>query len=73
MPDLEAAKAAQRVLVDWLLHDPRVSAVGISGPEHHYVLKVNVVDSKDQPDLPRNVQGVPVTVEVTGRAGAQSD
>lgn len=71
MSDLETAMAAQRVLMDRLLHDPRVTGVGISGPEHHYVIKVNLIDSKDQPDLPSDVDGVPVTVEVTGRISAQ--
>jgi hypothetical protein len=67
MVDLEAARAAKLALTAMLDDDDRVSGIGIGGTDGHYVVKVNLVSGEDQPDLPEEIDGVPVKTAVVGR------
>ncbi|MFK8910121.1 hypothetical protein [Streptomyces sp. YS-3] len=71
MTDIDAARAAKRVLVECFADDPRVSGIGISGDEAHLVIRVNLVNANEVPeDLPERVLGFPVAVDEVGKIGA---
>jgi hypothetical protein len=72
MADLDAARAAKLVLSRALASDRRVSAVGIGGTRDHYVVRVHIVSDSQRPDLPTEVEGVPVEAVVVGRIAAQA-
>lgn len=72
MPNYQAAQEAKGAVVTRLIADPRVVGVGISGPDGHYVIKVNLLNADDVPDLPDEVMGVRVVTEVVGRISAQT-
>jgi hypothetical protein len=66
--DLETAKAAQQSLLEKVGADPAVKAIGIaSTSDGGYELKVNVLKRAAQPDVPQQVNGVPVRVTTVGR------
>ncbi|MEV6213032.1 hypothetical protein [Kitasatospora sp. NPDC051914] len=67
MVTIEAARAARDVLAQVLAGDPRVNGVGIGGTKNAYVVKIQVVSGGDLPDLPAEIDGVPVQVVVVGR------
>lgn len=71
--DRDAARAAKEVLGHRLGDDPRVNGIGITFWHGGYAVRVNVVDGADQPDLPEEVDGVPVRVAVIGRVVAAPD
>ena len=64
--DISVARQAKRHLAEALEPHPDLNGVGIQPVEGGYALIVNVL--KDAPDLdvPREVDGVDVRVEVTG-------
>ncbi len=66
MVDLEAARAASLALTCRLSGDRRVNGVGITGTQSSFAVRVNLVDDTDRPDLPDEIDGVPVEVEVVG-------
>ncbi|MBR7825780.1 hypothetical protein KDK95_05630 [Actinospica sp. MGRD01-02] len=46
----------------------RVNGVGITGDRFGFAVKVNLVDGLDQPELPAEIDGVPVETEVVGHS-----
>ena len=72
MPDLEAVQTAKRALVRSLHGDPRVNGVGIGGRRPDYVIRVNIVDPDDRPELLREIDGIPIEVVIVGRIVAQA-
>lgn len=72
MADLEVVQAAKRALAKSLRDDERVNGVGIAGRQPHYVIRVNIVDAAHRPDLPHEVQGIPVEVVVIGQVASQA-
>ena len=68
MADREAARAASRALASRLGSDRRVNGVGITGDRSGFAVKVNLVDGLDQPELPAEIDGVPVETEVVGHS-----
>ncbi|MGW1956115.1 hypothetical protein ACWCPI_25770 [Streptomyces sp. NPDC001920] len=62
MTDLDGVRAAKRALAADLQDDPRVGGVGIGFQGEHYVITVGLIDLDQVPDLPVEVQGVPVRV-----------
>ncbi|NML53268.1 hypothetical protein HHL19_05965 [Streptomyces sp. R302] len=71
MADLKAVQAAKRTLAHRLAADSRVNGVGIGGNRTRYVIRVNLVDGDDRPDLPSEVDGVPVEAVIVGRMEVQ--
>ncbi|WP_406406320.1 hypothetical protein [Streptomyces sp. NBC_01643] len=69
MATLEAARAAKRTLAQRLADDPRVNGVGLGGTRDAYVLMVQLVSADEEPDLPPDVDGVPVESVVVGQIG----
>ncbi|MEW1914190.1 hypothetical protein AB0442_38215 [Kitasatospora sp. NPDC085895] len=67
MVTIEAARAAKRALAQMLADDPRVNGVGIGGTKSAYVVKVQLVSDDDRPDLPQEIDGVPVQTVAVGR------
>jgi hypothetical protein len=67
MANLEAAQAASRALACRLGDDRRVNGVGIAGSRPNFAVRVNLVDGADRPDLPDEIEGVPVEVKVVGQ------
>lgn len=65
-----AARAAKDVLRSRLAGDARVNGIGITRESSTYAVKVNVVDDADRPDLPPDVDGVPVRVVAIGSVTA---
>jgi len=67
-PDVsrDAARAAKSRLASHLAGDQRVNGVGVVRRAQAYVVRVNVVADDDRPDLPAEVDGVPVQVDVVG-------
>ncbi|UNX54663.1 hypothetical protein MF406_17590 [Georgenia sp. TF02-10] len=71
MADLGAARTAKARLRVALAGRDGVRGVGIARTEEGYRLQVNVRREDDRTGVPAEVDGVPVTVRVTGtiRAG----
>lgn len=69
-PSRDAARAAKSRLASSLSGDRRVNGVGVVRRERAYAVRVNVVAGDDRPDLPAEVDGVPVDVAVVGRITA---
>lgn len=71
MADLGRARAAKARLRTDLAGRDGVCGVGISRSADGYHVQVNLERDADRPDLPRQVDGVPVDVRVSGpiRAG----
>jgi len=72
MADLDTVRAAKTALTEQLAHDNRVNGIGITGSNGDYGIKVNIVDAADAPELPTEIDGVPVKVVVIGRVRALS-
>ncbi|MER6315183.1 hypothetical protein ABT237_15600 [Streptomyces sp. NPDC001581] len=70
MADLETARAAKRALAARLANDRRVNGVGIGGSGSNYTLKVNIVSADDHPNLPHDIDGVPIEIAVVGNIQA---
>lgn len=68
-----AARAAKDRLRDQLAGDDRVNGIGITRWRHRYAVRVSVVDAGAVPDLPEEVDGIPVRVVVVGRIVAQEE
>lgn len=66
----DAARAAKSVLASRLSGDTRVNGIGITRQEASYAVKVNVLAEDDAPEVPAEVDGVPVQVVVVGRVTA---
>ena len=62
----DAARAAKSRLASSLSGDRRVNGVGVVRRAQAYAVLVNVVADDDRPDLPAEVDGVPVHVDVVG-------
>jgi hypothetical protein len=64
------ARAAQRhlalILSDW----PQVNGIGITRKGDGFGLKLNLTEGSPRAEVPAEVDGVPVQVEVVGRAFA---
>jgi len=71
MANIDEARAAKRVLAQQLAHDRRVNGVGIGGTRASYVVKVQLVSETDSPDLPSEVNGVPVETVIVGTITSQ--
>ena len=69
---MSAARAAKAHVRDLLAGDSRVNGIGISRGGGQYSVKVNVVSDHDLPDVPADVDGVPVKVAVVGRISARA-
>ncbi|MGW3649270.1 hypothetical protein [Streptomyces sp. NPDC000878] len=67
MADLETARVAKKVLAARLANDRRVNGVGIGGSGGNYKIKVNLVSKDDRPDLPLDIDGVPIEIAVVGK------
>lgn len=65
-PTRDAARAAKSTLASQLSGDPRVNGVGIVRWRHAYAVRVNILAGDDCPDLPDEVDGVPVRVNAVG-------
>jgi hypothetical protein len=61
-----AARAAKVHVQGLVGGDPRVNGVGLTHADGDWAVKVNVVDDQDYPDLPGDVDGVPVLVRGVG-------
>lgn len=59
-------------LRDQLRDDDRVVGVGIGIIGGDIVVRVNVVDADDVPDLPGQIDGVPLYVHAVGRVRPQA-
>lgn len=66
----EAASAAKARLAGTLAGDGRVNGVGVVRWRSAYAVRVSVVAEDDRPDLPAEVDGVPVRVHAVGRITA---
>ncbi|MEJ5945089.1 hypothetical protein WDZ17_07235 [Pseudokineococcus basanitobsidens] len=66
----EAASAAKSRLAGVLAGDGRVNGVGVVRWRSAYAVRVSVVTEEDRPDLPAEVDGVPVRVEAVGEITA---
>ncbi|WP_299034828.1 hypothetical protein [uncultured Pseudokineococcus sp.] len=62
----DAARAAKTRLASSLAGDRRVNGVGVVRRAQAYAVRVNVVADDDRPELPAEVDGVPVQVDVVG-------
>jgi len=62
----DAASAAKSALASSLAGDRRVNGVGVVRRAQTYAVRVNLVADDDRPDLPTEVDGVPVHVDVVG-------
>lgn len=71
MANIDDARAAKRTLAQQLAHDRRVNGVGIGGTRAGYVVKVQLVSETDSPDLPSEINGVPVETVVVGHITTQ--
>ena len=65
-PGKDAARAAKVHVQDLVGGDPRVNGVGLTHAGEAWAVKVNVVDDQDYPELPDDVDGVPVLVRGVG-------
>lgn len=64
---LEQARAAKQTVGKMLARERLEAAVGITRTEGGYAVKVNLTERPpDGAHLPKEVDGVPVKVEVTG-------
>lgn len=66
-----AARHAKQLLRAQLAGDRRVNGLAITRVQDHYAVRVNVVDAVDVPDLPEDVDGVPIQVVCVGRISTQ--
>ena len=64
--ELDAARAAKDLLRARLADDPRVNGVGIDTAGGHAGVRINITDPDDAPDVPEEVDGVPVHIVVVG-------
>ncbi|MEJ5915484.1 hypothetical protein [Pseudokineococcus sp. 1T1Z-3] len=69
-PSREAARAAKDRLAPSLADDPRVNGVGVVRWRSAYAVRVSVVTQEDLPEVPAEVDGVPVRVAAVGRVVA---
>jgi hypothetical protein len=67
---LEQARAAKKHLAAQLVDMYQVNGIGIVRDDGGYGLKVNLLDPSPSPRLPREVDGVKVSVDVVGPAYA---
>lgn len=70
MATLGAARAAKRALAQRFAHDPRVNGVGLGGTGGAYVVMVQLVSADEGPELPQEVDGVPVESIIVGQIGS---
>lgn len=68
---LEEARAAKSKVREMIADQPVVSGVGLVRVGPGWMIKVNVVREASEFDVPQEVDGVPVRVEVVGRIAAQ--
>lgn len=69
-PSRDAARAAKSSLAARLAGDARVNGVGVVRWHSSYAVRVNVVTQADAPELPEQVDGVPVRVVEIGHVTA---
>lgn len=73
-PQLEAARAARRKALRLLAQGAAVCAVGIAREGGRYVVKLSLETDPDPAlELPAQIDGVPVVIEVIGPVRAQSN
>jgi hypothetical protein len=66
---LEQARAAKRSpTARRLSQRPQVNGIGITKGADGYALRVDLVEPVDRAELPEEIEGVPVAVDVVGRA-----
>ncbi len=63
--DLERARAAKARLAELLRDEPAVVGIGVQRREDGFGVKVDLREAG--PELPEEVDGVPVAVDVVGR------
>lgn len=69
--DIATARAAKQRLARVVSGNPKVVAIGILPVDGRYALAVDLVEAAPELDLPAEVDGVDVHVEVTGRGFPQ--
>jgi hypothetical protein len=70
MADLDQARAAKARLRSHLAGHDGIRGVGISRGADGYQVQVNLQRESDREEVPRQVDGVPVHVRVSGRIQA---
>ena len=68
---LQRAREAKDRLVPRLREHPDVNGVGLARAGDGWVVKVNLVREAPDLDLPAEIDGVPVSIEVVGRIRAR--
>ena len=64
--DLSTARAAKQHLSDKVSRHPKVVSVGIVPVDGRYALAIDLVEAAPELDVPAEVDGVDVHVEITG-------
>lgn len=72
MATIDEARAAKEKVTRLLEGRPGLRGIGLSRFNGGYALKVNIADRAYAPDVPDDVDGVPVKVEVVGEIRPRS-
>jgi hypothetical protein len=67
---IDAARAAKATLEGRLAGEPLVNGLGLARTEHGWAVKINLIRAAPDLDLPREIDGVEVRVEVVGPISA---
>lgn len=68
---LDQARKVKAEVSARVADNPVIAGIGLARREGGWSVKVNVVRAAPELEIPADVDGVPITVEVVGRVAAQ--